>query len=122
MNDNGGNGRLPGIDNDAPSDMERKAAAASKITAELQVIEPIAKIGVSLLINGMTTATRGIDVATTLNSIAWQVGNQLANALEGDAIVLMQLRKGFQESFADGIQKAPIRQKGIITPPGMLKS
>jgi hypothetical protein len=94
--------------NGQPPPLSPEATAA--INAQLQQIEAMVRVAVSVTLRGIVASAQNVPPQIVLSGLAWQVGNQMAEALSGDLSAMLILRKGFIEAFTDGVQKAKLIQ------------
>ncbi len=87
-------------------------ATATTVSAQLQRLhEPLRQV-IGTMIRGLLVSAPGIAPHVLLSAIAWECGNLVAGAVQGDLSTILQLRKSFKNSFDDGVAKAQ-----ITTPP-----
>lgn len=94
--------------NGQPPPLSPEAMAA--ITASMQQSEQMLRAVIGVTLRGLVSSSPGVPPQVLMAAIAWQVGNQMAEALAGELSALFVLRKGFIEAFTDGVQKAKIIQ------------
>lgn len=68
-------------------------------------------IGVN--IRGLLVSAPGVAPHEMLNAIARVTGGLLAESIVADLSVILRMRTGFKEAFADGIAKTPPKQPAI---------
>lgn len=93
--------------------MELKADQLNKIQAQLQQIQGPVRIVVLNMISGILAQTAQIDPALVLHCLCAEMGMGISSRLQGDVAVLMNMRKGFQDAFAEGVRRVPMNQ-GIM--------
>lgn len=86
--------------------------ALALVNAQLQQVEQAVRVVVGVVMRGIVASNQGVPPQGVLSVLAWQVGNQMAEALSGDLSALTILRKSFVDAFADGVAKAK-----LIRPP-----
>lgn len=77
----------------------------AQIEAQLNAIKPAVRQVMGTVIRGIMVSTN-VPPHVLLNCIAWETGNLLAGALNGDVMALIQVRKGINEAFAQGVRTA----------------
>ena len=100
----------PGHDGD--SEARAVAAEGAKINAALKGLDQPIRQVIGTMMRGLMVSAPGVPPHVLLNAIAWQTGNLMAGAIQGDLATVLSLRKGFKDAFADGISKS-----AIATPP-----
>ena len=86
--------------------LEQTAAVAAQLNA---LKGPIRQV-IGVMMRGLLVSAPGIAPHMILTTIAWEMGNLMAEALQADIASTVQLRKLFLDSFADGVRKAPLVQ------------
>jgi len=74
---------------------------------------------VGTVLRGLLVSAPGVAPHVLLNVVAWQTGNLLAGAIQAELTTHFELRKGFKEAFADGIQKSKMSQPAAGPMPTM---
>jgi hypothetical protein len=105
--------------NGQPPPLTPEAMAA--ISAQIQQSEQAIRAVVGVVLRGVIASMPQTPPQVVLSALAWQMGNQMAEALQGDLSALMILRKSFVDAFADGVQKAKLIQPPAVgtVPPNL---
>lgn len=69
-------------------------------------VEPV----LTVVFQGILHSCPGIPPHEILNSICRVTGARAASAVQADLKTLFELRKGFNEAFAEGVRSAPLTQ------------
>ncbi len=86
---------------------QEQVAAAD---AALQRIRPIIQGAVHPMIRGILMSCQGIPPNIVASSIAFEVGNFMAQVFQGDIGTLTAIRAGLRDAFEEGVRKAPLLQ------------
>ena len=87
-----------------PPTAEQVAAA----DAALARIRPLIQPSVHVLIRGLLMSCPGVPPHVVLCSIAFEVGNFMGQAFQGDIGAVSSLRGSIKQSFDEGVRKAPL--------------
>lgn len=107
---------------EAPNDDKTAAQPITPAAALSQLekmIDPVVRQVVGTVVRGLLVSAPGVPPHVLLNVIARQTGSLLAGALTADLATVLQLRKGFKDAFAAGVQNEKIQQNPIPQQPTM---
>lgn len=89
---------------------EQGAAAQTQLE---KMITPAIRQVIGTVFRGVLVSSQGVPPHVVLNVIARETGSLLAEAIQGDLMGVLKLRKDFKKAFEDGVTHAKI----IQTPP-----
>ena len=102
-----------------PPEQHQADPAGAAVKQATDVIEGYVKQVVGTSIRGMLVSVQGMPPDVFLAIVAKVTGNLCAGAIQGDVAVIASIRKKFQDSFSEGVRKAPLLMSGQIpSPPG----
>lgn len=94
----------------APEEIAKQQAVLNKMDAPMRAV-------LSTMIRGLLTAFPGVRAHVIMTMVAAQTGELLGAALQGDLMMLMQIRKGFMDAFNEGVRRNP-PNSGVMPPQG----
>lgn len=83
------------------------AAAKARAVIDAQIRQII-----GTLVRGILVSAPGVPAHEVLNSISRVTGGLVAESIVADLATQFQLRKGFKDSFDDGVKGTPMKQPG----------
>lgn len=84
----------------------------------IATITPSIRTAIQTVMTGVMHSYPGIPHHVLLAIMSFEAGFYAGQALQGDISAMVNLRKGFKDSFSDGVQKAPLMaQKSDWVPP-----
>lgn len=75
-------------------------------------ITPSMRAAMTCTMRGLLTGYPGVPPHVLLSMMCFEAGHFAAQALQGDITTMVNVRKMFRDSFADGVSKAPLVQPG----------
>ena len=89
--------------------------------AMLQQLEQPVKIVIWNALSGLLASFPGFPLHAVLGMAAMQAGLFVGSAIQGELSSVLQIRKGFEEAFREGVRKTPPNIKAMTPPPPGLR-
>ena len=104
---------MDGNGNPSPGQLAQQGPTTEQMAAtaeQFAALAPPVRQVIGTVLRGLLVSAPGIPPHIIMSVVAWQAGNLMAEALQADIATAIQLRKLFNDSFADGVRKAKIVQ------------
>jgi len=73
-----------------------------------EIIESQVRQVIGITLRGLLVSAPGIQPHVLLNAISRQTGALIASVIEADLSTVVNLRKGFQDAFLEGVRTVPL--------------